>query len=138
MSSTTNFIHCASPLTLRELCGYSTEDSATSDAGTIRSGSTTPPPLASRSTSPMSYTSGEDGWIKHRLYALLAAINRLETTPTQSTDPASSSSLENNAGSTDGHLSIRMENTGTTNISNALRALKYKRECTEEEEEDTW
>jgi hypothetical protein len=87
----------------------------------------------------MSTTSGEDGWIKHGLYALLAAIDRLETTPTQSTDPAStSSSLDNNAGSPNGYLSVRMENTGTTNIGDALRALKYKTECVEEEEEDSW
>src|SRR5580692_13224338 len=113
MSSTANATYRTSHLTLNELCGYSTEDSTHSDAGTIRSGSASPPPLMSGSTSPMSCTSREDGWIKHGLYALLAAINRLETTPTQSTDPASTStSLENNTGSTDGHLSIRMENTG--------------------------
>src|SRR5580692_5312014 len=116
MSSTANATYRTSPLTLNELCGYSTEDSTCSDAGTLRSGSTSPPPLASGSTSPMSCTSREDGWIKHGLYALLAAIDRLETTPMQSTDPASSSSLENNAGSTDRHLSIWMENIGTTNV----------------------
>src|SRR5580692_8534116 len=139
MSSTTNAIHHTGPLTLSKLCGYSTEDSTRSDASTIHSGSTSPPPLASGSTSPMSCTSREDRWIKHGLYALLAAIDKLETTPTQSTDPTStSSSLDNNAGSTDGHLSIRMENTGTTNVGNALRALKYRKECAEEEKEDTW
>jgi hypothetical protein len=85
----------------------------------------------------MSYTSGEDGWIKHGLYALLAAINKLEAT--QGSDSTSaSSSLDNNAGSTDGHLSIRMENTGTTNVADALRALKNKTECAKEEEENAW
>jgi hypothetical protein len=84
----------------------------------------------------MSCASGEDGWIKHGLYALLAAIDKLETT--QSTDPASTSSLDNHTGSTDDHLSIRMENTGTASVGDALRALKYKQECAEEEEEDTW
>src|SRR5580692_8394071 len=136
--SPSNVINRTSPLTLSQLCGYSTEDNTSGDASTIRSGSTSPPPLASGSASPMSCASGEDGWIKHGLYALLAAIDRLETTPTQNTDPASTSSLDNNAGSTDDHLSIRMENTSTTNIGDALRALKYKKECVEEEEEDTW
>src|SRR5580692_7839848 len=139
MSSTANATYRTGHLTLNKLCGYSTEDSTRSDAGTVHSGSTSPPPLASGSASPMSCTSREDGWIKHGLYALLAAINRLETTPTQSIDPTfASSSLKNNAGSTDGHLSIQMKNTGTTNITDALRALKYKKECAKEEEEDTW
>src|SRR5580692_3626851 len=137
MSSTANATYRTSHLTLNELCGYSTEDSTHSDAGTVRSGSTSPPPLASGSASPMSCTSGEDSWIKHELYTLLAAIDKLETT--QDTNPAStSSSLNNNAGSTDNHLSIWMENTGTTNVGDALRALQYKKECVEEEEEDTW
>src|SRR5580704_16206922 len=98
MSSTANATYRTGHLTLNELCGYSTEDSTHSDTGTVCSGSTSPPPLASGSTPPMSCTSGEDGWIKHGFYALLAAIDRLETTPTQSPDPAStSSSLDNNA-----------------------------------------
>src|SRR5580692_10096902 len=136
MSSNANATYHTGPLTLNELCGYSTEDSTRSDASTICSGSTSPPPLTSGSTSPMSCTSGEDGWIKHRLYALLATIDKLETT--QSTDPASTSSLDNHVGSTDDHLSIRMENTGTASVGDALRALRYKKECAEEEEEDTW
>jgi hypothetical protein len=137
MSPSTNVINRTNPLTLSELCGYRTEDSANGDASTIRSGSTSPPPLASGSASPMSCTSGEDGWIKHGLYALLAAIDKLETT--KDTDPTSaSSSLEGNAGDTDEHLSVRMENTGTTNVADALRALKYKTTCIEEDEEDSW
>jgi hypothetical protein len=85
----------------------------------------------------MSCTSGDDSWIKHGLYALLTAIDKLEAG--QDTNSAStSSSLKNNAGSTNDHLSIRMENTGTTNVNDALRALQYKKECVEEEEEDTW
>src|SRR5580692_1412727 len=31
-----------------------------------------------------------------------------------------------------------MENTGTANVADALRALQYKQECAEEEEEDAW
>src|SRR5580692_4315741 len=130
MSPSTNVINRTNPLTLSELCGYRTEDSANGDASMIRSGSTSPPPLASRLASPMSCASGEDGWIKHGLYALLAAIDKLETT--QSNDPASTSSIDNHAGSTDDHLSIWMENTGTTNVGDALRALGYKKECAEE------
>src|SRR5580692_9713453 len=137
MSSSANATTNTSVLTLRELCGYSTEDSANSNASTVRSGSISPPPLASGSASPMSCTSGEDGWIKHGLYALLAAIDKLEAT--QSTDPTStSSSLDNNAGSTNGHISIRMENTGTASVADALRALNHKTTCTEEDEEDNW
>src|SRR5580692_4578754 len=137
MSSSANATTSTGFLTLRELCGYSTEDSAHSNASTVRSNSTSPPPLASRSTSPMSCTSGDDSWIKHGLYALLTAIDKLEAG--QDTNPAStSSSLKNNAGSTNDHLSIRMENTETTNVNDALRALQYKKECYEEEEEDTW
>src|SRR5580692_12553068 len=132
MSSSDNATTSTGFLTLRELCGYSTEDSAHSNASTVHSNSTSLPPLASRSASPMSCTSGEDSWIKHGLYALLAAIDKLEAT--QSTDPAStSSSLDNHAGSTDGNISVRMENTGTTNVADALQALKYKTTCIEED-----
>src|SRR5580692_1117952 len=135
--SPSNVINRTSPLTLSQLCGYSTEDNTSGDASTIRSGSTSPPPLASGSASPMSCASGEDGWIKHGLYALLAAIDKLETT--KDADPTSTgSSLEGNAGDTDEHLSVRMENTSTTHVADALRALKYKTTYIEEDKEDSW
>src|SRR5580692_3960911 len=135
--SPSNVINRTSPLTLSQLCGYSTEDNTSGDASTIRSGSTSPPPLASGSASPMSCASGEDGWIKHGLYALLAAIDKLEATKVDNTTTANSST-KSNAGDTNRHLSVQMENTGTANVADALRALQYKQECAEEEEEDTW
>ena len=143
MSTYADVLRRTTTLAVNQLDGTSNQNSTNSIASTVRSESSSPPPLESIPASPMSYdaeSTGNDEWIKHGLYSIVAAIDKLEANCAASN--AATEGTTSDQSSTDGNLSVWMENTGTTDVCQALRALSYKRPCTynqeDEEAEGSW
>ena len=80
-------------------------------------------------------------WVLQGIYTLLAAVSQLGTdTPQSSTTQGTNTTPDSLKGDTDGGVSIKLENTGTNNIQEALRNLQFKCTCIckqqEQEEEE--
>ena len=73
-------------------------------------------------------------WLAQGTYTLLAALSHLgmSTSTTQVTNTTPHSDQSN----TDGSVSVYMENTRTTNVTEALRDLQYKCACIGEQHEE--
>ena len=103
------------------------------------------PPLSPISKTSM-HTATDKGskWISQRFYTLLVAVSQLGTnTPKSPTAQGTNTTPDSFKGDTDGGVSVKLENTGTNDIQEALRNLKYKCTCVckqqeQEEEERGW
>ena len=75
-------------------------------------------------------------YISQRFYALLAAISQLGTnTPQSSTAQGTNTTPDSLKGNTDRGVSVKLENTGTNDIQEALRHLQFKCTCICEQQE---
>ena len=89
------------------------------------------------------HTATDNGakWVSQGIYTLLAAISQLGTdTHQSSTAQGTNTTPDSLKGNADRGVSVKLENTGTNNIQEALRNLKFKCTCIgkqqEEEEEE--
>ena len=97
-----------------------TPDNTDSNASAVCSQTSLPPPLSPISETSMHTAMDDRGeQLSQRFYALLAAMSQLGTdTPQSST--AQDTTLDNFKGNTNGVVSVKLENTGTNDIQEAL------------------
>ena len=75
-------------------------------------------------------------WVSQGIYTLLAAISQLGTdTPQSSTTQGTNTTPDSLKGNAEGGVSVKLEDTGTNNIQEALRNLKFKCTCICEQQE---
>ena len=98
------------------------ENNTDSNASSVCSGATSPPPLSSISKISMCTTTNEGPkWIASRFYTLLAAISQLGTnTPQSSTTEGTDTTPDSIKGNTNGGVSVKLENTSTNDILEVL------------------
>ena len=118
------------------------QDHTNSDASPVCSRTSLPPLLSPISKASM-HTVTNDGakWVSQGIYTLLVAVSQLGTdTPQSSTTQGTNTTPDSLKGDADRSVSVKLENTGTNNIQEALRNLKFKCTCIckqqEQEEED--
>ena len=118
------------------------QDNTDSNASAVCSRTSSPPPLSPISKTSM-HTAMDDGgeYISQRFYALLASISQLGTdTPQSSTTQDTNTTPDSLKGNTNRGVSVKLENTGTNDIHEALQNLQYKCTCIckqqEQEEEE--
>ena len=80
-------------------------------------------------------------YISQRFYTLLAAISQMGTdTPQSSTAKDTNTTPDSLKGDTNGGVSVKLENTSTNDIQEALQNLNFKHTCIckqqEQEEEE--
>ena len=118
------------------------ENNTDSNASSVHSGATSLPPLSSISKISMCTTTNEGPeWITSRFYTLLAATSQLGTnTPQSSTAKGTSTTPDSLKGNTNRGVSVKLENTSTNDIQEALQNLQFKCTCVckqqEQEEEE--
>ena len=118
------------------------QDNIDSDASAVCSQTSSPPPLSPISKTSMHMaTDNGGGYISQRFYTLLAAISQLGTnTPQSSTAQDTNTTSDNLEGDTNGGVSVKLENTGTNDVQEALQNLNFKHTCIckqqEQEEEE--
>ena len=101
------------------------ENNTNSDAGSVHSGASSLPPLSSISEISMCTTINEGPeWITLRFYTLLVAISQLGTnTPQSSTTKGTNITLDSLKGDTNRGVSVKLKNTSTNDIQEALQNL---------------
>ena len=78
------------------------------------------------------HTATDDGakWVSQGIYTLLAAVLQLRTnTPQSYTAQGTNTTPDSLKGDTDGGVSVKLENTSTNNVQEALRHLRFKHTC---------
>ena len=82
------------------------------------------------------HTTTDEGpkWIALRFYTLLVAVSQLGTNTPQSSTTQDTTS-DNLKGNTNGGVSVKLENTGTNDIQEALQNLNFKHTCICEQQE---
>ena len=84
----------------------------------------------------MCTTTSKSEWLSQSIYTLLVAVSQLGTDMPQSSTAQDTNttpdSLESN---TNGGVSVKLENTGTNDIQEALRNLHFKHTCIGEQQE---
>ena len=112
-------------------------DNTDSNASAVCSQTSSPPPLSPISKTSMRTATGDRGrYISQRFYALLAAISQLGTnTPQSSTTQDTNTTSDNLKGNTNGGVSVKLENTSTNDVQEALQNLNFKCTCICEQQE---
>ena len=82
------------------------------------------------------HTAMDDGGkqLSQRFYTLLAAVSQLGINMPQSSTTQDTTS-DNFKGNTNGGVSVKLENTGTNDIQEALQNLNFKHTCICEQQE---
>ena len=118
------------------------QDNTDSDASAVCSQTSLPPPLSPISETSMHMATDDGGeYISQRFYTLLAAISQLGTnTPQSSTTQDTNTTPDSLKGDTNRGVSVKLENTGTNDVQEALQNLSFKCTCIckqqEQEEEE--
>ena len=84
------------------------------------------------------FTTTDEGpkWIAQRFYTQLVAVSQLGTdTPQSSTAQDTNTTPDSLKGNMDRGVSVKLENTGTNDIQEALRHLHFKHTCISEQQE---
>ena len=113
------------------------QDNTDSNASAVCSQTSSPPPLSPISKASM-YTATDDGgeYPSQRFCALLVAIAQLGTdTPQSSTAQDTNTTPFSIKGDTNRSVSVKLENTGTNDIQEALQNLQFKHTCICEQQE---
>ena len=118
------------------------QDNTDSNASAVCSKTSSLPPLSPISeTSMHTATNDRARWVSQGIYALLAAISQLGTDTLQSsTTQDTNTTPDSLKGNTNWGVSVKLKNTGTNDIQEALRNLQFKCTCIckqqEQEEEE--
>ena len=98
------------------------QDNTNSNASAVCSMTSSPPLLSPFSETSMCTATDDGGkYVSQRFYALLAAITQLGTdTPQSSTTQDTNTTPDSLKGDTNGGVSVKLENTSTNDIQEAL------------------
>ena len=113
------------------------QDNTNSNASAVCSWTSLPPLLSPISKTSMCTAMDDRGkYISQRFYTLLAAVSQLGTdTPQSSTAQDTNTTSDNLKSDTNGGVSVKLENTSTNDIQEALQNLCFKHTCICEQQE---